>query len=59
MLEVDMLIAKDQDLLLYEDIDNLIEEFSSSSFDKSTPVKSEQVNQSRGQNRARVRTLDS
>jgi hypothetical protein len=27
MLEVDMLIAKDQDLLLYEDIDNLIEEF--------------------------------
>jgi hypothetical protein len=27
MLRLDMLIAKNQDLLLYEDIDNLIEEF--------------------------------
>jgi hypothetical protein len=27
MLRLDMLIAKNQDLLLYEDIDNFIEEF--------------------------------
>jgi hypothetical protein len=38
MLRLDVLIAKNNDLLLYEDIDNLIKSFSSSSFDKSTPV---------------------
>ena len=33
-----MLIAENQDLLLYEDIDNLIEEFLVQLFRKSTPV---------------------
>ena len=38
MLRLDMLIAKNQNLLLYEDIDNLIKESRSMSFDRSTLV---------------------
>jgi hypothetical protein len=38
MLRLDMLVAKNQDLLLYEDIDNFIKRLWSMSFDISTFV---------------------